>query len=122
MVKTGLPRVNFSEEWNKLINRQIGDEFHTVRWMDQHEWYLSLIDKEIEVWVQGVPRYKVIVTKVVTEKLCNLTEKFVQEDTYPGMTVGKFFDMMADWYASKPDWKGWDSTVVIVYLMVSEVL
>lgn len=124
MIQVKPPRINFSEEWNKLIDLGIGNIFHTVRWIDKKPWYTRLMDEErdLEVVVQGEPRYMLVVTDVRSEQIMNLTRKFVEADTYPGMTVPRFYDLLANWYVKKPDWSGWESWVVIIYMMVTEVL
>jgi hypothetical protein len=111
--------INFSENWDKLVCRAIGDEFHTARWIDKLEYYKSGVEKECIVNLKGKPLHKCTITGVVEAILGDITDAFIHADTYSHYSRHKFYEILYNWYHKKPEWQGWNSKLCIVFMKIT---
>ena len=109
------PSINFTANYTKLKQ----NEFHTVRWIDSDKY---VVGKLYDIVLIGKSHSLVRIEKIEIKKMYDLSIVFIAEDiNQDGMTGGYenikklFFSMMEKWYSKKPDWKGWDSEVLILY-------
>jgi hypothetical protein len=101
----------FSKRYKKL---DFPMWFHTVRWMDKSyvlgKTYDILLKDSAGTFTIGTARC----FKLEMKKMEQLGLEFTLRDA--DCTREEFFKMMEAWYSKKPDWKGWDSWIQIVYL------
>lgn len=117
-----MQNIKFSDNWPKLENRAVGDDLTTIRWYDKIDYYMRLREEDVRLIVVGFDRYIATIKRVYLSKMKDLTDEFIKADTRPTMTRENFYDMMENWYGRKPDWKDWDSLVVVIHLKIVEVL
>ena len=117
-----MQNIKFSDNWPKLENRAVGDDLTTIRWYDKIDYYMRLREEDVRLIVVGFDRYIATIKRVYLSKMKDLTDEFIKADTRPTMTRENLYDMMENWYGRKPDWKDWDSLVVVIHLKIVEVL
>ena len=106
-------QICFSHKYNKLSN----PEFTTVRWLDSNYRLGEIYDVYLvgsDMFHRKYEKGRVRLIKMEIKKLKELSIKFIIEDADCDREA--FMKMMEGWYKNKPDWKGEDSEIQILYL------
>lgn len=116
---TGVNEIKFSEWWDKLVGRAINDEFHTARWIDKLKYYEARVGQVFTLNVHRKPIYKAELLEVIKATIGELSDGFIHADTYPDWSRKRFYDTLHNWYHRRPEWKGWNSEICIMFLKVT---
>jgi hypothetical protein len=105
--------INFTHKFKKLDL----DKFTTIRWLDSrydlgrtYEIFYIADNLFHTHYSKGFVR----IIKMEIVKLANLSLQEIRLDAECDREA--FYKMMEGWYSKKPDWKGEDSEVQILYL------
>lgn len=119
------PRIPFSDFFPKLEEMKVGRVFHTIRFIDKKDYYFELADQRAEVDIWMSTSRKVIASAeiigVAITTIEKLDEKMTRADTYKHWDKGKLFTLLERFYSRKPEWKGWRSEVIVIFLLPTEV-
>lgn len=110
--------MNFSEEWDKLKNLEVGKEITTIRWND----YPVKHGQIVIIRLKQKTIAKGVVNQVGRVRMDKLALDFIQKDTFLDMTKDGFYLLMRQFYHNKPEWKGWESLVKIYFITITEVV
>jgi len=108
--------INFSATWGDKIYK---DRFTTIRWND----YPVKMGDTCEVSLKGNPFAKVVVEQTRFHRACDIPVQMVRNDlgllpesNTDEQVRDKFWQLLTRFYARKPDWKGWNSIVQVIFL------
>lgn len=110
--------MNFSEEWDKLKNLEVGKEITTIRWND----YPVEKGHNVIIKLKGKQIAKGKVTQIERIRIKYIELDLIQKDTYPEMSFKKFYELLERFYHNKPGWEQWRSLVKIYYITITEVM
>jgi len=102
--------IKFTRRYQKLQDKL----FHTVRWTDTS----YVLGKTYQVLLGSYgglaqPYGEARIVKMELRKMSDLTDVFIRKDAECDRQV--FFELMKDWYGKKPNWKGWDSEIQVIW-------
>jgi len=105
--------INFSKKYSKLDR----SNYHTVRWND----FDVSIGKSYEIYLVADNMFhnkygkgKMRCIKLELKKIKELSDEFILEDA--DCKREQFMKMMEGWYSKKPNWKGEDSEIIVIFL------
>jgi len=106
-------KICFSNKYSKL-GKPI---FTTVRWLDAEYrlgayYEVFLVAQNMFHTKYGKGKYRLV--KMEVKRLRDLSDEFIRADA--DCSRGVFMELMFGWYSKKPDWKGEDSEVQVLYL------
>lgn len=108
--------MNFSEEWEKLKNLKVGTIITSIRWND----YPQEVGDHIPIKLKGTEVAKAIVVGIQETELGAIPWQLIRFDTYKGITVDSFYNLMEKFYSRKEDWKSTISEVKIYFLLITK--
>ena len=119
-------QINFSKQWDKLTDERLAmtlkhcQRLTSIRWIDKYEYYLDNLEQDFDVCINGKPIAKAMLTGVYARPLNKIQLHEIQKDTHETMTKEEFYKLMEAFYGDKPDWKGTDSMVIMLYFKVTK--
>ena len=91
--------ISFSQEWDKLRGRTVGDRFTTYRryTAGKYRFYSGL--QEVEVWVISDRRYLVKIVDIDIKRSTELSLQEIKDDTYHVWGTVEWFGFLRKLYA-----------------------
>ena len=92
------------EEWAKISNRKVGDEFTTFRAysISKHTYYESMVKQDVEIESFGHMCGTATLMKVEVKLHDQVTDEEIKADTFPDATREMFDELMIRFY-KRPD-------------------
>jgi len=119
------PRIPFSDFFPKLEEMKVGTVFHTIRFIDKKDYYFELADQraEVDIWM-STARKRIATAEIIGVAVSTIEvidEKMARADTYKHWDLNKLFGLLERFYKNKPEWKGWRSEVLVIFLLPTSV-
>jgi len=94
--------MNFSEEWDKIRNRKVGEYFSTFRRYEKRkmDYYLGRAYKEIPITLkrEEIGKARIVAVKVLHSKY--ITDVIASKDTYVNWTRTEFRNFLRKLYGT----------------------